>query len=247
MKQLTRHGLYGMICFCFNACYKAERLKDIGSVPVMTRTQNPIAYDDYVPVSIPMTSQPYEKTQPNSLWRAGARTFFKDQRASRVGDILTVIIKIDDRIDFRNTTTAMRNAQTDVGLGNVMGFESKLGKILPHAVDPSKLINMKGKLMDNRGSGQMTRQERVETHVAVLVTQVLPNGNLVVSGRQEARLGFEVREVFLTGIIRPEDITAANTILWNKIAEARLSYSGRGDLSDAQRPSVLQEVINQIF
>ncbi len=170
----------------------------------------------------------------NSLWRSGARAFFIDQRASRVGDILTVLITINDNAKTSNATAASRVGTNTAGVTNFLGLESTLGKILPKAFSPANALNTNSSLA-NTGTGTITREEQINLTIAAVVTQVLPNGNLVIQGRQEVKTNNDVRELTVAGIVRPEDITSSNTINHTQIAEARINYGGRGDLSDVQK------------
>ena len=170
----------------------------------------------------------------NSLWRSGARAFFQDQRAHRVGDILTVNIKIDDSAQVQNTSVTSRKSSADVGVNHLFGLESSLGKILPSAFDPNKAVGVSTDIAAN-GAGSVNRSEAVNLTVAAIVTTVLPNGNLVIQGRQEVRVNAELRELTVAGVVRPEDISPANAIAHTQIAEARISYGGRGQVSNVQR------------
>ncbi len=170
----------------------------------------------------------------NSLWRTGAREFLGDQRASRVGDILTVLIQIDDSAKTTNATNATKTSANTVGIPNFLGLESTLGKILPKAFVPTTAISTNTSLAA-AGTGGVTRQEQISLTIAAVVTQVLPNGNLVIQGRQEVETNNDTRILTVAGIVRPEDITAANTILHTQIAEARIAYGGKGDISAVQK------------
>lgn len=179
-----------------------------------------------------------------SLWQAGSRTFFRDQRARDVGDILTVEIQIDDRANLQNSTTRERSNETQSGIGAFFGLENALGQAFPAGFDPSNLVELEGG-SSSSGSGVIQRSERVELTVAAVVTAVLPNGNLVIQGRQEVRTNREVRELLVSGIVRPEDISSANTINHTQIAEARISYGGRGDVSRVQGPPAGQSIVER--
>jgi flagellar L-ring protein precursor FlgH len=170
----------------------------------------------------------------NSLWRAGAREFLGDQRASRVGDILTVLIQIDDSAKTSNATNATKTSTNSVGVPNFLGLESTLGKILPKAFVPKTAIATNTSLAAS-GTGGVTRQEQIQLTIAAVVTEVLPNGNMVIQGRQEVETNNETRVLTVAGIVRPEDITAANTIMHTQIAEARIAYGGKGDISAVQK------------
>jgi len=173
----------------------------------------------------------------NSLWRSGARAFFFDQRANKVGDILTVLITINDNANIQNQTAASRTGANVAGITNLFGLESTLGKLLPKAFSPSSAINTNSSLA-NSGTGTITRQDQINLTIAAVVTKVLPNGNLVIQGRQEVKTNQDLRELTVAGIVRPEDITSANTINHTQIAEARIDYGGRGDLATVQKTPV---------
>jgi flagellar L-ring protein precursor FlgH len=170
----------------------------------------------------------------NSLWRTGARAFFGDQRAGRVGDILTVLININDEAKTSNATNATRTGTNTAGISNLLGLESTLGRILPRSFSPANAINTNSAL-GSAGTGGVTRQEQIQLTIAAVVTQVLPNGNLVIQGRQEVETNNDVRELTVAGVVRPEDISSTNTILHTQIAEARIKYGGRGDISTVQK------------
>lgn len=170
----------------------------------------------------------------NSLWRTGSRTFFRDQRASRIGDILTVQIDIKDNASVSNETATDRTTSTDHGISNLFGLESLLDKVLPGSPDPEHLVKA-GSTTSLEGKGTVNRSEAVSLTIAAVVSGVLPNGNLVIQGRQEMRINQELRELLISGVVRPEDISAANTIRHTQIAEARVSYGGRGTITRAQK------------
>jgi flagellar L-ring protein precursor FlgH len=165
----------------------------------------------------------------NSLWPASSRTFFTNQHASRVGDILTVLITIDDNANITNDTTRERKTSNNMGISHFLGLENSLGRILPKAFDPANAIqtNADSQLT---GTGQIQRQDKINLTIAAVVTKVLPNGNLVIQGKQEVKTNNDLRELTVAGIVRPEDISSQNTITHTQIAEARIAYGGRGDM-----------------
>ncbi len=180
----------------------------------------------------------------NSLWRTGARAFFNDQRASRIGDILTVQIDIDDSAKTTNATTATRTSGVTAGVPHLLGLESSLGKILPGGFDPANAIETNSST-NNAGSGQVNRSEKISLTIAAVVTGILPNGNMVIQGTQEVRTNAELRQLTVAGIVRPEDISSANTIRHTQIAEARINYGGRGDISRVQKTPAGQSLIER--
>jgi flagellar L-ring protein precursor FlgH len=180
----------------------------------------------------------------NSLWRNGARTFFHDQRASHVGDILTVLIVINDSAQLQDETVADRTASDQLGLTNLFGLESTLGRLLPKAFNPSTALNTNSAVASD-GKGSVNRSEAITLTIAAVVSSVLPNGNLVIQGNQEVKINNELRQLTVAGIVRPEDITAANTINHTQIAEARVSYGGKGAIQSAQNPPVGQQLMTK--
>lgn len=180
----------------------------------------------------------------NSLWRVGARAFFNDQRASRVGDIVTVMIDIDDSASTKNATNSSRTANMSAGVPHLLGMESSLGKILPGGFDPASALETNS-TTTNAGSGGISRSEKISLTIAAVVSQVLPNGNMVIQGTQEVRTNAELRQLTVAGIVRPEDISSANTIRHTQIAEARISYGGRGDISRVQKTPAGQSLVEK--
>lgn len=227
-------------------CNAMTRLSQVGEEPRLTEIRNPTQQPNYQPVSLPMPGMQAALPHENSLWRPGARAFFKDQRASRVGDIMTIMITISDNAVVSNTTTRSRTTAEDASLGSFLGYESQLGNILPDAVDPSSLVDADS-TTNSTGTGTVNRSETINLKVAAVVTQVLPNGNLVITGRQEIRINYEVRELQIDGVVRPEDITAANTVTYDKIAETRIAYGGHGHISDVQQPRYGMQIYDVLF
>jgi flagellar L-ring protein precursor FlgH len=181
----------------------------------------------------------------NSLWRNGARAFFIDQRAGRIGDILTVQIEIDDSATVSNATDHSRSNASAGGVSKFFGLESSLGKILPGGFDPASAVEYGGSVTGS-GAGSVKRKEQISLTIAAVVSQVLPNGNMVIQGRQEVRTNGEIRELTVAGIVRPEDISSSNIIKHTQIAEARISYGGRGDISRMQKTTAAQSLVETL-
>jgi flagellar L-ring protein precursor FlgH len=229
-------------------CNAAARLSQVGQEPPQSAVDNPARLAGEKPVEMPMPMPRQDATarHPNSLWSAGTRAFFKDQRASDVGDILTVVIDIQDGANLNNQTSRSRNSSETAGLGNFLGLESQLDNVLPDAVDNENLVNA-GADSVHEGTGSVQRQEDINLRIATLVTQVLPNGNLVVAGRQEVRVNYENRILQVAGVIRPEDIASTNEISYDDIAEARIAYGGEGQITDVQQPRYGQQIYDILF
>ncbi len=218
-----------------SACNAYDRISDIGQTPRLATIDDPTRRDGYTPVKMPMPAPSLEERQANSLWETGGRAFFRDQRAGKVGDVLTVVVSINDQAQISNETKRSRDNSDKAGLTNFLGLESKLNKVLPNAVDSENLVNASSTLSNN-GKGSVGRQEQIDLRIAATIIQVLPNGNLVLQGKQQVNVNYDMRELDISGIIRPQDISADNSITYDKIAEARINYGGRGLIADVQQP-----------
>lgn len=226
-------------------CSTLDQLGSVGEAPKLSAISDTTAQPGYRPASLPMPEVQPASYQPNSLFSNQAKGFFKDQRAHRVGDILTVMVTIDDSAKISNSTARTRNSESEGSVGGVLG--SIFGGKVPLAdIDAKGAISTSGSLSDG-GTGSVNRSEALTTQVAVVVTQVLPNGNLVIEGHQEVRVNFEVRDMVIAGVVRPEDVQSDNTIESSKIAEARISYGGRGQITQVQQPRYGQQVADAIL
>lgn len=223
-----------------------DKLEQIGKPPPLTEVSNPTAKPGYEPLSWPMPeTAPPTKQYANSLWQPGGRAFFRDQRASRVGDILKVNIKIKDKAELDNASDRSRTGSDSIAAPSVFGLQSKIFKPLPGTADVSNLADVSSSTT-MQGDGAIKRKEAIETQVAALVTQVLPNGNLAIEGTQEIRINSEIREVSIKGVVRPQDINSGNTIDSTQVAQARIVYGGRGIISDVQQPRWGSQVIETL-
>ncbi len=227
-----------------SGCMVPDRLRDVGRAPELSPIADPTAIENYRPVTMPMPApEPVGPTTANSLWRTGARGFFKDQRARQVGDILTVNVTIKDEARVRNETSRSRNNDESLGIGGLFGLDHVADMAFPESYDATRSVDLQSETSNN-GQGQVRRQEDISLDVAAVIVQVLPNGNMVIRGRQEVRVNFEVRELIMGGIVRPEDITPTNTIPHDKIAELRVAYGGRGQITDVQQPRYGTQVLD---
>lgn len=227
-------------------CATADRLAKVGKQPEMTPISNPTVANNYQPVSLPMPSPNLAPMQKNSLWQRDRVTFFKDQRASNVGDIITVNINIRDEATLENETERSRSSGENAGLNSLLGLEASLNRILPEAVNNTSLADFDAN-SSHSGTGSIEREDEVTLTVAALITQILPNGNMVIHGKQELVVNFEKRILQINGVIRPEDISTSNTISSEQIAEARILYGGEGQITDMQQPRYGQQIYDVIF
>ncbi|HLJ01587.1 MAG TPA: flagellar basal body L-ring protein FlgH [Bradyrhizobium sp.] len=227
-----------------SGCSSIERLSQIGEQPKLSSIDNPTAAPGYKPVQMPMPKPEAVSYNANSLWRNGSRSFFKDQRAHQIGDLLTVTVNITDQANFANETQRSRTAKEDSGITAFLG-SSLLGQ-RAQSVLPGRFLTADGTSQTD-GKGSIVRQETLQTNIAAVVTQLLPNGNLVVEGKQEIRVNYEKRELIVAGIVRPEDIQSDNTIDSSKIAQARIAYGGHGEISDIQQPRYGSQVMDVLL
>src|SRR4051794_36444618 len=233
------------LAYSLGGCAALDRLANIGEQPRLSAIENPVAQPGYKPVQMPMPAPQPATYNPNSLWRNGSRAFFKDQRAHQIGDILTVTVNITDKAQMENDTQRSRTNKEDSGVSDFIGSKT-LGHSAAKAVLPGRILTADS-TASSEGKGSVDRKEALQTNVAAVVTQVLPNGNLVVEGKQEIRVNYEIRELIVAGIVRPEDIQSDNTIDSTKIAQARIAYGGRGQIMDVQQPRYGQQVMDVLL
>lgn len=232
-----------------SGCGTVDRLRSVGKAPEMTAMGDITApgYEPSIGRGGPTRRGAATGVEASvaiapsaSLFRAGAGTLFQDQRASQVGDILRVEINITDEAEFGNSTSRSRSGSESMGIGALLGLQNVIPGDAAKAVDASSNSN-------SGGQGNTSRSEKINMSMAAIVTDVLPNGNLVIRGRQEIRVNFELRELIVTGIVRPQDIARGNTIQHSQIAEARISYGGRGQLTDMQQARWGQQIYDVLF
>ncbi len=244
MRKVLKHSLLAGLMLSLAACNASQRLSELGNAPPLSALATPQA----IPVSFPAPAPEVHEKQANSLWRQGARAFFKDQRAAKVGDILTVVISVSDKANLKNETKRSRNTEENDTTGQVLGLTNLAKKFLPYAsaIDPSNMLNITGKTQ-NDGKGEINRQDTISTRIAAVVTQVLPNGNMVLYGKQEMVVNYELREIKVAGVIRPEDISSQNSVNYDQIAEARIVYGGRGEIMDVQQARYGTQLLDIIY
>jgi flagellar L-ring protein precursor FlgH len=226
-----------------SGCGALQRLSEVGRPPTMTPSADPTKDPNWRPLTMPMPARQAPPTEANALWRNGSRAFFKDQRAAQVGDLITVVVDMNDTANVQNATTASRSSADTGGIPALFGLQNLLPTILPKPIDPSSLVSVNS-ANNNGGTGQIQRSEAVTLRLAGVVTQVLPNSNLVVDARQEIEVNHELRVLQVTGVVRPQDIASDNTVTHDRMAEARITYGGRGQLTDVQTPRWGQQIMD---
>ena len=237
-----RTGFALPLALLLTGCGVLGRLSEVGQPPEMSKSSDPTKEASYRPMTMPMPTPQTAAPQIGSLWRTGSRAFFKDQRAAQVGDLLTVLVNATDTADVKNATTASRTGAETMGVPNLLGLESALPHLLPGATASSLLSATSTN--SNNGTGEIKRADTVTLRLAGVVTQVLPNGNLVIAARQEMLVNSELRQLLVSGVVRPQDIASDNTVTHDRMAEARIAYGGRGQLTDLQTARWGQQVVD---
>jgi len=245
-QTMLRLTAYGLVALTVTGCNVLSRLSEVGDGPELTKIVNPVARPGYRPVSLPMPTPQVAEENPNSLWRAGAKAFFKDHRAKEIGDVLTVKLALSDSATLANKTERERADKEDTNITQLLGLEAEFSKVLPQAVSAASLLSFDN-AHTTKGVGKVDRKEVISLTFAAVVTQILPNGSLVIVGRQEILVNSELRELMVTGVVRPSDIDSDNTISHEKIAEMRVAYGGSGTISQLQQPRWGTQIWDIIF
>ncbi len=246
MRNIIKNILIISSISTLSACATADRISQIGKTPEMAKIENPMTNPAYQPVSLPMPAPQKISQQKNSLWQSNRVAFFEDQRANNIGDIITVTIDIKDEATIDNETERQRTSDENAGLDSFLGLEKTLGTVLPEAVVNTNLADFDSQ-SSYKGSGSIEREDEIKLRMAALITQLLPNGNMVIHGKQEVLVNFEKRMLQVDGVIRPEDISVDNTVAYDQIAEARIIYGGQGHISDMQQPRYGQQLYDVLF
>ena len=186
---------------------------------------------------------PSTVARTGSLWQSGPKSLFGDRRARSVGDIVTVLIEIKDEAAISNSTSRTRTGSDNVSVGAAYGLPAIADTILPGGASVDPAVDAQSS-HNTAGNGTISREEEITLRLAATVVNVLPNGHLVIRGSQEVRVNFELRDLQIAGIVRPEDISRQNVITYDKIADARIAYGGRGHLTDVQQPRVGRQIID---
>jgi flagellar L-ring protein precursor FlgH len=240
----------GLMIFLSACDVMQSRLEEVGRVPEMSKVT--VYEESFDPVKAqvdaisgyqrPNKEEIKPSSSPNSLWRGDHKSFLKPYS---VGDIISVVVKISDQAKLDNQTQKSRNSGTAVKAPSILGAETILNSILPNSSQADSLVNLKSN--DTAvGKGNVNRKETLQTTIAVSVIKVLPSGNLLVKGSQEIRINFEIREVLIEGIVRPEDISMDNKVRLEQMSEARVSYGGRGQIFDYQQAPYGKQVLDVI-
>lgn len=243
-----RRWQLAVLCLATAGC--AGQLDHLGRPPTMTPpgADAKMAAPTPAPERIALSGQPavqLRTTMAASLWHSGPQSLFGDRRARARGDILTVVVEIDDEADISNETSRARSGSDEVGVSALFGLPALADVVLPGANTLQPAVSASGTANSN-GSGSVAREEEITLRLAATVQDVLPNGHMVIRGSQEVRVNFQLRELQVSGIVRPEDVSRRNEITYDKIADARIVYGGRGQITDMQQPRIGQQLVDLI-
>ncbi|WP_415182162.1 flagellar basal body L-ring protein FlgH [Phaeovulum sp.] len=237
---------YLIMCVSILALVACQRLEQVGKAPDFTPIE---AGNEF----FAMTSQPMPTTNPYphgngeaSLWSGSRGSLLGDRRAGQRGDILTVVIEIDDKAEISNSSGRSRSGSDTMGIPNLLGIPQRLNERLPEGANMDHAYEADSS-SSYKGNGSVARKEKLMLRVAATILDRLPNGVLRIQGSQEVRVNFEVRELIVTGFVRPEDVSRKNEITYDKIAGARISYGGRGQITDVQQPRIGQQVADVLL
>ena len=222
------------------------KLEQVGRAPDFTGLEGTDQHYAMYSAALPEDVPPGAASDGSSLWTGGTDSLFGDRRAARRGDILTVVIEIDDSASISNSTGRSRTGQQKSGLPDLLGIPQRIDENMPNGASMAEAYETKSS-STFKGQGSVSRNEKLTLRIAATVVEELPNGVLKVEGQQEVRVNFEMRELIVTGYVRPTDISRQNEITYDKIAGARIAYGGRGQITDVQQPTYGQQVADIVM
>lgn len=223
-----------------------NRLQNVGKPPSFTPTSTGVEQSAMMSPALPERVEVAHPAERASLWSGTQKSLLGDRRALKRGDILTVVIEIDEKAEISNATKRGRSGSESLKVPNLIGIPQRIDSKLPEGATLADAVNANSSSKSS-GDGSVKRKEKLTLRVAATVVDVLPNGVLSISGSQELRVNFELRELLVSGFVRPEDISRKNEITYDKIASARVSYGGRGQITDVQQPRYGQQVLDVVL
>jgi flagellar L-ring protein precursor FlgH len=228
-----------LLCAC-------ARIDHIGKAPSFTPSSDGDEQVAMMSPGLPMTLEQHIPANQSSLWSGNRQSLLGDRRAVKRGDIMTVVIEIDEKAEISNDTSRSRNGSESLSIPQLFGLPQRADEDLPAGASLSDAVSIDSSSQSG-GQGSVKRKEKLTLRVAATVVNVLPNGVLSIMGSQELRVNFEMRELLVSGFVRPEDVSRQNEITYDKIASARVSYGGRGQITDVQQPRIGQQVLDAIL
>lgn len=235
-----------LVLFCLLFAAACSRMEQVGKAPTFSPLEQSNQYHAMYSNPLPESGQPDLATEASSLWTGGRSSLFGDRRAGRRGDILTVVIQIDDKAEISNSSGRARAGSDAMGIPSLLGIPQRVDAQLPDGATMADAVNTSSN-SSYTGNGSVNRKEKLTLRVAATVVDELPNGVLRIEGKQEVRVNFEMRELIVSGYVRPADISRQNEITYDKIAGAQIAYGGRGQITDVQQPRYGQQVADIIL
>ncbi|SDW67810.1 flagellar basal body L-ring protein FlgH [Litoreibacter albidus] len=232
-------ALFAMLAAC-------GRLEDVGKPPEISAIANTNEHYAMMRVPVPKSSEPELATDSASLWESGRNSLLGNQRAEQVGDIVTVVVEIDERAEISNSSSRGRSGSENLELPSLLGIPQRVNEILPDGASLDTAVSTNSS-SSSSGDGTIKRKEKFSIRVAATVVDVLQNGVLSIEGSQEVRVNFELRELLVSGYVRPADINRKNEVSYDRIAAARISYGGRGQITDVQQPRYGQQIADIVL
>ncbi|MBC7156772.1 MAG: flagellar basal body L-ring protein FlgH [Rhodobacteraceae bacterium] len=217
------------------------RLAEVGRAPEFQPMEGTTPYSAMYALPMPEVTPSRLVSGGASLWSASQQSLLGDRRAQKRGDILTVVIEIDDSARISNASERSRAGSESVGIPSFLGLPQRLDRRLPEGATLADAIETDSSSR-YAGEGSVARAEQLTLRIAATVVEVLPNGVLRISGTQEVRVNFELRDLVVDGFVRAQDISRRNEVPYDKIAGARIAYGGRGQISDVQQPRYGQQI-----
>lgn len=222
------------------------RLDKVGRAPEFEPLEGSYQHHALYSANLPQDTEAGGATEASSLWTGGESSLFGDRRAGGRGDILTVVIEIDESAEISNSSDRSRSGREKMGIPSLLGIPQRIDSLLPEGASTAEAVSATSS-SSYEGNGSVARNEKLTLRVAATVVEELPNGVLRIEGRQEVRVNFELRELIVTGYVRPVDVSRQNEITYDKIAGAQISYGGRGQISDVQQPRYGQQAADLLL
>lgn len=235
--------LAAVTLLALGACNRTDHL---GRPPTMSQPQSTPEFEAMTSPELFLPKTPQRPEAGASLWAGEQSSLVRDRRAATRGDILTVVIEIDDKAEISNSSNRSRSAKDDVSIPQMGGLSQSLTRRMPTGASMDDLADAKSS-SSYKGAGQVSRRDKMTLRVAATVIDRLPNGTLHIQGSQEVRVNFEMRELLVSGFVRPGDIGRNNEVAYDRIAGARISYGGRGQIMDVQQPRYGQQLADIIL
>lgn len=232
-----------LVALAVSGCGRTDHM---GKAPSFTPTTNNQEHYAMMNPPLPQQASVSRRSDTASLWSGNKASLLGDRRAASRGDILTVVIEVDEKAQIKNESERNRSGSDSLSLPALAGLPQRINERLPTGATTDPLVDISSDSKSS-GDGSVKRSEKLTLRVAATVVDVLPNGVLAIEGSQELRVNYELRELLVSGFARSEDISRKNEITFDKIASARVSYGGRGQITDMQQPRWGQQVMDAVL